>query len=117
MNLLPLQAWRPSGDALSLRSIDCHTAGEPLRVITEGFPALQGQTMLERRRDCQQRFDHLRRALMWEPRGHADMYGALITPPEDADSAFGVDGEAQITGRHEFLLNPHDPLNQGFLLR
>jgi proline racemase len=85
-----LADWRPPVDALTLRSIDCHTAGEPLRVVVEGFPALQGRTQLERRRDCQQRFDHLRRALMFEPRGHADMYGAIITPPERADSAFGV---------------------------
>ncbi len=85
-----LQTWQPSTDTLRLRTIDCHTGGEPLRVIVDGFPALWGRTMLERRRDCQQRFDGLRRALMWEPRGHADMYGALITPPERSDSAFGV---------------------------
>jgi len=86
----PLAAWQPPADVLRLRSIDFHTAGEPLRIVVEGFPALQGLTQLERRRDCQQRFDHLRRALMFEPRGHADMYGAVITPPERADSAFGV---------------------------
>ncbi len=85
-----LGAWAPDARCLRLRSIDCHTGGEPLRVIVEGFPELQGQTMLERRRDCQQRLDHLRQALMWEPRGHADMYGAVITPPERSDSAFGV---------------------------
>ena len=85
-----LGRWRPSEDNLRLCSIDCHTGGEPLRVITEGFPTLRGQTMLARRRDCQDRFDGLRQALMWEPRGHADMYGAVITPPERHDSAFGV---------------------------
>ena len=85
-----LGTWSPAEDALRLRSIDCHTGGEPLRVIVAGFPALKGQTMLERRRDCQQRFDALRQALMWEPRGHADMYGAVITPAERSDSAFGV---------------------------
>ncbi len=85
-----LQAWPAPQDSLRLRSIDCHTGGEPLRVIVEGFPALRGSTMLERRRDCQQRFDGLRQSLMWEPRGHADMYGAVITPPERSDSAFGV---------------------------
>ena len=85
-----LGRWTPSDQHLRLRSIDCHTGGEPLRVIVEGFPELRGQTMLERRRDCQQRFDSLRQALMWEPRGHADMYGAVITPPERSDSAFGV---------------------------
>ncbi|MBB2486686.1 proline racemase family protein [Mitsuaria sp. WAJ17] len=86
----PLGRWQPAADALRLRSIDCHTGGEPLRVIVEGFPDLRGQTMLARRRDCQARFDGLRQALMWEPRGHADMYGAVITPPERQDSAFGA---------------------------
>ncbi|MGM9516072.1 proline racemase family protein [Roseateles sp. DB2] len=85
-----LGRWCPAEGALRLRSIDCHTGGEPLRVIIDGFPALQGQTMLARRRDCLERFDNLRQALMWEPRGHADMYGAVITPPERSDSVFGV---------------------------
>ena len=64
--------------------------GEPLRIITAGFPELHGDSVLAKRRDCQQRFDGLRRALMWEPRGHADMYGCIVVPPERADSAFGV---------------------------
>ncbi|HLO96658.1 MAG TPA: proline racemase family protein [Burkholderiaceae bacterium] len=85
-----LGRWTPAEHTLRLHSIDCHTGGEPLRVIVGGLPDLRGQTMLERRRDCQQRFDRLRQALLWEPRGHADMYGAVITPPERADSAFGV---------------------------
>ena len=85
-----LRTWPAPEESLRLHTIDCHTGGEPLRVIVDGFPALRGRTMLERRRDCQQRFDSLRQALMWEPRGHADMYGAVITPPERQDSAFGV---------------------------
>jgi len=59
-------------------------------VILSGFPTPAGSTVLARRRDAQARLDHLRRALMWEPRGHADMYGALLVPPERADSHFGV---------------------------
>jgi proline racemase len=73
-----------------LRTIDAHTAGEPLRLIVDGWPAPEGRTMLERRAAARARQDHLRRALMFEPRGHADMYGALLTPPERADSDAGV---------------------------
>jgi proline racemase len=75
---------------LIIRTIDAHTAGEPLRLIIEGWPAPKGQTMLERRAWARQRQDHLRRAVMFEPRGHTDMYGALLTEPERADSMAGV---------------------------
>lgn len=73
-----------------IRTIDAHTAGEPLRLVVEGWPAPKGQTMLERRAWARRRQDHLRRALMFEPRGHTDMYGALLTEPERADSRAGV---------------------------
>ncbi len=62
-----------------------HTGGEPLRVIVDGLPPIEGQTVLEKRRYFREHYDHLRRGLMWEPRGHADMYGAVITPSADAD--------------------------------
>lgn len=81
---------RPPAPALEISTLDCHTGGEPLRIITAGFPELRGETVLAKRRDCQQRFDGLRQALMWEPRGHADMYGCIVVPSERADSAFGV---------------------------
>jgi proline racemase len=73
-----------------IRTIDAHTAGEPLRLIVHGFPHVEGATMLERREWLRDRHDHLRTALMLEPRGHADMYGALLTEPEQADSDAGV---------------------------
>ena len=76
--------------SLILRTIDAHTAGEPLRLITEGWPAPEGETMLERRAWAREHQDHLRRVLMFEPRGHADMYGALLTVPERPDSDVGV---------------------------
>jgi proline racemase len=78
------------GDVLILKTIDAHTAGEPLRLIVEGFPALEGRTILEKREFIRERYDHLRRALMHEPRGHADMYGALLTGPERPGSDAGV---------------------------
>ncbi|NQW05369.1 MAG: proline racemase family protein [Acidobacteria bacterium] len=73
-----------------LRTIDAHTAGEPLRLITAGWPAPEGTTMLERRAWALDHQDHLRRVLIQEPRGHADMYGALLTAPERGDSDAGV---------------------------
>ena len=71
-------------------TVDAHTAGEPLRVIVEGFPALEGATILARRRDAQAHHDGLRTALMWEPRGHADMYGCIVVPPVSPGADFGV---------------------------
>ena len=75
---------------LSIKTIDMHTGGEPLRVIIDGFPTLEGNSVLEKRRYCKEHFDHLRTALMYEPRGHADMYGCLLIPPNDDTADFGV---------------------------
>jgi len=80
----------PPEDWLQIKSIDMHTGGEPLRVIVEGFPELKGSSVLEYRRFCREHFDHLRTALMFEPRGHADMYGCILTPPNDENGDFGV---------------------------
>jgi len=74
----------------TIHTIDAHTAGEPLRLIVDGFPSVEGTTMLERREWVKANCDHLRTALMLEPRGHADMYGALLTEPERPDSDAGV---------------------------
>jgi proline racemase len=73
-----------------IQTIDAHTAGEPLRLIVSGFPSVKGKTILEQREYVRKRHDHLRRALMLEPRGHADMYGALLTTPEHEGSHAGV---------------------------
>ncbi len=73
-----------------ITTIDAHAAGEPLRLIIDGMPELPGTTMLERQHYMQQHFDQIRRALLWEPRGHYDMYGAVVTPPVSAQSDFGV---------------------------
>jgi proline racemase len=77
-------------NVISIRTIDAHTAGEPLRLIIDGFPRLEGRTILEKREWIRENLDHLRTALMLEPRGHADMYGALLTEPERPDSDAGV---------------------------
>ena len=75
-------------DWLSIKTIEMHTGGEPLRVILDGFPELQGESVLDYRNYIKNNFDHLRTALMFEPRGHADMYGVVVTPSSIAD--FGV---------------------------
>jgi trans-L-3-hydroxyproline dehydratase len=82
--------WSPPSDWMRITTIDAHTAGEPFRVIIDGFPDLSGETILARRRDARDRLDHLRRALMWEPRGHADMYGCVVTGAVTPDADFGV---------------------------
>jgi trans-L-3-hydroxyproline dehydratase len=82
--------WQPPDDWLRITTIDAHTAGEPLRIITGGYPDLPGKTILDKRRYALEHYDHLRTALMWEPRGHADMYGCIITEPERPSSDLGV---------------------------
>ena len=73
-----------------IRSIDAHAAGEPLRLIVEGVPTPEGKTMLDKRAWAQKHIDHLRRSVMLEPRGHADMYGALLTEPVTPGAVAGV---------------------------
>ena len=80
-----LSNWRPPEHWIRITTIDMHTGGEPLRVIVDGLPAIEGRAVLEKRRYFREHYDHLRRGLMWEPRGHADMYGAVITSSADAD--------------------------------
>jgi 4-hydroxyproline epimerase len=72
------------------KCIDAHTCGNPVRVVTSGHPELRGETMSEKRADFLARFDWIRTALMFEPRGHDMMSGAFIYPPlsPDADAAF-----------------------------
>jgi proline racemase len=71
-------------------AVDYHTAGEPFRIVTGGVPALEGATILEKRRFALERLDGVRRLLVNEPRGHADMYGCFVTEPEDDGGDLGV---------------------------
>ncbi len=72
------------------RTIDAHAEGEPLRLIVDGYPAPAGRTMTEKRAWVKRHADHIRRALMLEPRGHADMYGAVLTEPVTESADAGV---------------------------
>jgi trans-L-3-hydroxyproline dehydratase len=85
-----MRAWQPPEGWLKITTVDAHTAGEPFRVVIGGFPDLPGDTILARRRYAREHLDHLRTALMWEPRGHADMYGCLVTPPVSPEADIGV---------------------------
>jgi len=82
--------WQPPTHWQRITTIDGHTAGEPLRIITGGLPPIPGDTILAKRRYAKEYLDHLRTALMWEPRGHADMYGCIMTAPTTPDGDLGV---------------------------
>ncbi|PJA98267.1 MAG: proline racemase [Ignavibacteriales bacterium CG_4_9_14_3_um_filter_30_11] len=82
--------WNPNKSCENIFTVDAHTEGEPLRVIIGGLPELKGNSVLERRRYIKENFDHIRKALMWEPRGHGDMYGCIVTPPFSKEADFGV---------------------------
>jgi len=75
---------------LPVRTVDYHTGGEPFRIVTGGVEPLRGSTVLERRRDALERLDHVRRLLVFEPRGHADMYGCHVVPGNDDGADLGV---------------------------
>ncbi len=85
-----LKKWTPPANWINISTFDAHTGGEPLRILIGGYPALQGGTLLERRRFLRENYDNLRTALMWEPRGHREMYGCIVTDPVAPDADFGV---------------------------
>jgi trans-L-3-hydroxyproline dehydratase len=70
--------------------LDMHTCGEPVRIVVDGHPPLQGAGILAKRRDALENHDSLRRALMLEPRGHAGMYGVIPVPSADPDAVIGA---------------------------
>ncbi|MET0606815.1 MAG: proline racemase family protein [Beijerinckiaceae bacterium] len=76
--------------ATILSFTDMHMAGEPVRIVTDGYPELAGATILDKRREARERHDHLRRAMMLEPRGHAGMYGVIPVAPARPEAAIGV---------------------------
>ncbi|WP_031080448.1 proline racemase family protein [Streptomyces sp. NRRL S-118] len=71
-------------------AVDSHTEGMPTRVITGGVGTLPGATMAERREHVMRHLDHVRTLLMYEPRGHAAMSGAILQPPTRPDADYGV---------------------------
>jgi proline racemase len=75
-----------------LATTDYHTAGEPFRIVVDGVPEIPGATVAERRERAaaDESIDLVRRLLCHEPRGHADMYGCFLVPPDDDGAEFGV---------------------------
>ncbi|CAN5753134.1 proline racemase family protein [soil metagenome] len=90
MEMSAANTWQPPRGWLSLKVIDSHAGGEPFRVVTEGLPEIPGATVLDRRRFATEHLNHLRRGLMWEPRGHQDMYGGWIGEAVEPDSDFSI---------------------------
>ena len=73
-----------------IQTVDYHTGGEPFRIVTGGVPPLEGQSILDKRRFALDELDHVRRLLVFEPRGHADMYGCFVAEPDDDGADLGV---------------------------
>lgn len=90
MDLNPLKRWDAPSGWRCISTVDAHTGGEPLRVVVDGMPDLPRGSALEVRRFVHQRHDLLRKVLMREPRGHADMYGCVVIPPSTEGCHFGV---------------------------
>src|SRR4030081_2116013 len=79
-----------TGRQLMVSTVDYHTAGEPFRIVSGGVPGLRGATIMDKRRDALENLDHIRQLLVFEPRGHADMYGGFVTDPQDSGGQLGV---------------------------
>jgi trans-L-3-hydroxyproline dehydratase len=75
---------------IQIETIEMHTGGEPVRLVVNGFPQVQGDTILAKRRYAQQKLDHLRRLLIFEPRGHFDMYGVIPVTPDHSEADLAV---------------------------
>jgi proline racemase len=71
-------------------AVDSHTMGEPTRVVVGGIPHIPGKTMAEKKEYLEKNMDHIRTALMYEPRGHRDMFGSIITAPVNQEADFGI---------------------------
>ncbi|WP_084786885.1 proline racemase family protein [Bacillus tuaregi] len=81
---------RRTGVTRMVTAIDSHTAGEAARIVTGGLPNIPGATMADKRQYLIDYQDHLRTALMHEPRGHNEMFGAFLTPPVHPEADFGI---------------------------
>ena len=75
---------------MEIKTVEMHTGGEPLRIVQSGLPPIIGKTILEKRRYCQEKLDFVRKLLIYEPRGHFDMYGAYIVEPDHSEADMAV---------------------------
>ena len=107
------------GAGTRIDTIDMHTGGEPVRIVTGGYPAIPGRTILEKRRFARDHLDAFRRLIMFEPRGHADMYGVLPVAPDLADADMAVlfihnEGYSTMCGHATIALGRY-ALDQGLI--
>lgn len=105
--------------AVQIETVEMHTGGEPVRIVTAGYPAIRGATLLEKRRDALARLDAYRRFIMWEPRGHFDMYGVLPVAPDRPDADMAVlfihnEGYSTMCGHATIALGRY-ALDQGLI--
>lgn len=75
---------------LKITTTEMHTGGEPLRIIESGYPEIKGSKILDKRQYVKKNLDAIRKFLMMEPRGHFDMYGALLVEPDIKEADLGV---------------------------
>src|SRR5262245_52001502 len=76
--------------ATRIETVEMHTGGEPVRIVTAGYPAIEGGTLLEKRRFAREHLDRFRKLIMFEPRGHYDMYGVLPVAPDHPEADMAV---------------------------
>lgn len=74
----------------SLKTVDTHTMGEPTRIIVKGLPPIPGKTMMEKKNYLVEHYDYVREMAMHEPRGHKDMFGAMLMKPTREEADMGV---------------------------
>ncbi|MEM7485172.1 MAG: 4-hydroxyproline epimerase [Bacteroidota bacterium] len=74
----------------TFKCIDAHTCGNPVRLVVDGGPKLEGKTMEEKRQHFLQEYDWIRTGLMFEPRGHDMMSGSILYPPHDVNNDIAV---------------------------
>jgi proline racemase len=103
-----------------IRTIDAHAAGGPLRLVVDGFPSPRGKTMAEKRHWAERHAGDLRQALMREPRGHADMCGAVLTEPAVPGAHAGIlffnnDGYTAMSG-HGIIAATRIALGRGLVM-
>jgi len=79
-----------ASQTIVIETVEMHTGGEPVRIVSAGYPSVEGKTILEKRRYARERLDHLRRMLIFEPRGHYDMYGVIPVEPDLSEADMAV---------------------------
>jgi len=77
-------------EEIAIETVEMHTGGEPVRIVTGGYPPVEGATILDKRRYAAERLDRLRHLLIFEPRGHHDMYGVIPVEPDHPDADLAV---------------------------